>query len=94
MDEVDRKIISHLQLDGRATFKDLAEIVGFSNMGAKKRVARLIQKGVLKVSALVNAEKLGLHAALVLIEIDGAEALLRLIDRFRECPRVVHIFTT
>ncbi|MEE8632167.1 MAG: AsnC family transcriptional regulator [Candidatus Bathyarchaeia archaeon] len=67
MDEVDRKIISHLQLDGRATFKDLAEIVGFSNMGAKKRVARLIQKGVMKVSALVNAEKLGLHAALVLI---------------------------
>jgi DNA-binding Lrp family transcriptional regulator len=94
MDEVDRKIISHLQHDGRVTFKDLAEIIGFSNMGAKKRMNKLVQKGIIKVSALVNTEKLGLHAALVLIEIESAEALQRLIDRFSECPRVVHIFTT
>ncbi len=94
MDDVDQKIISQLQLDGRTTFEKLAEIIGFSNMGAKKRVNRLCEKGIINISALVNTEKTGLHAALVLIEIEGAEAMQKLLGRFKECPRVVHIFTT
>jgi len=94
MDDVDQEIISQLQLDGRMTFEKLAKIIGFSNMGAKKRVDKLFEKGIINVSALVNTEKTGLHAALVLIEIEGAEALQKLLERFKECPRVVHIFTT
>lgn len=94
MDDVDRKIISQLQLDGRTTFERLANIVGFSNMGVKKRVDKLLEKGVITVSTLVNAERLNLHAALVLMEIEDAEAVNRLLARFKECPRVVNIFTT
>ena len=94
MDEVDKKIISQLQLDGRATFNELAEIVGFSNMGAKKRVEKLLRNDTIKISALVNADQLKLHAAFVLIEMESGEAMQQLLDRFSECPRVVHIFTT
>jgi DNA-binding Lrp family transcriptional regulator len=94
MDEVDRKIISQLQLDGRTSFEKLAKIVGFSNMGAKKRVDKLIEKGVISISAQVDTEQLDLHAALVLIEIEGAGAMQKLLNRFKECPRVVKIFTT
>ncbi|MGD8506972.1 MAG: Lrp/AsnC family transcriptional regulator, partial [Candidatus Bathyarchaeota archaeon] len=94
MDEVDRKIISLLQQDGRATFQELAKIVGFSSMGAKKRVERLQERGILKISGLLNVEQLDLHAALVLIEIESSEALERLLKRFKDCPRVVKIFTT
>jgi DNA-binding Lrp family transcriptional regulator len=94
VDEVDGKIISQLQLDGRTTFGKLAQSIGFSTMGAKKRVDKLCKKGIIDISALVNTEKTGLHAAIVLIEIEGAEAMQRLLERFRECPRVVHIFTT
>jgi len=94
LDDVDRKIISQLQLDGRTTFERLANIVGFSNMGVKKRVDKLLEKGVITVSTLVNAERLNLHAALVLMEIEDAEAVNRLLARFKECPRVVNIFTT
>ena len=63
-------------------------------MGAKKRVERLLEKEILKISALVNVKHLDLDAAIVLIEIEGAEAMQRLLERFKECPRVVHIFTT
>ena len=94
MDDIDQKIISQLQLNGRTTFEKLAKIIGFSNMGAKKRVDKLCEKGIINISALVNVEKTGLHAALVLIEIEGAEAMQKLLERFEECPRVVHIFTT
>ena len=94
MDEVDRKIIAQLQLDGRTTFAKLAKSIGFSNVGAKKRVDKLCRKGIIDISALVNTEKTGLHAAVVLIEIEGAAAMHRLLERFKECPRVVHIFST
>ena len=94
MDDVDRKIISQLQLDGRTSFEKLAKIIGFSSMGAKKRVDKLVEKGTISISAQVDTKQLDLHAALVLIEIEGAEAMNKLLDRFKECPRVVKIFTT
>lgn len=94
MDEVDRKIISQLQQNGRTTYEELAKIVGFSSMGAKKRVDKLVKKGIIKVSSLVNIKKLGLQAAIVLMEIESSEALDKLLKRFKDCPRIVNIFTT
>ena len=94
MDDVDRKIISQLQLDGRTTFQKLAKMVDFSSMGAKKRVEKLLRNDIIRISALVNAEQSNLQAAVVLIEMESAEAMQRLLDRFAECPRVIHIFTT
>ena len=93
MDDTDRKIISQLQLDGRTTLEELGKITGLSSMGVKKRVAKLFEKGILKISALVNIEELNLQAAVVLIEIESSKAMQRLLDRFKNCPRVVHIFT-
>jgi len=93
LDKVDRKVISQLQKDGRTTFVELAKAIGFSSMGAKKRLDRLIEKGTLKVSPLLNVERLDLQAAIVLIEIESSKALERLINRFKDCPRVVNIFT-
>jgi len=94
VDDVDRKIVSQLQLDGRTSFRKLANAIGFSNMGAKKRVDKLVREGIISISAQVDTEQLDLHAALVLIEIEGAEAMQKLLERFKECPRVVKIFTT
>ena len=94
MDEVDQKIVSRLQKDGRTSYKDLAKIVGFTNVGVKKRVDKLVQNGILKVSAQLNIKKLGLQAAFVLLEIENSEAIEKFLDRFRDCPRIVNIFTT
>jgi len=44
MDEVNRKIISQLQIDGRTTFEELGRIKGYTSMGVKKRVDNLIKK--------------------------------------------------
>jgi len=94
LDEVDRKIISQLQKDGRTTFKELSQLVGFSSMGTKKRVDKLLEKGILKVSSLLNIKKLGMQAAIVLMEIESSEAMEKLLNRFKDCPRVVNIFKT
>jgi DNA-binding Lrp family transcriptional regulator len=94
LDDVDRKIISQLQLDGRTTLKELGKIVGYTSMGVKKRLKKLLEQGVIKVSASINLEPLELSAAIVLLEMESSEAMHKLLERFKECPRVVHIFTT
>ena len=94
MDEVDRKIISQLQQDGRTTLKELSRIVGYTSMGIKKRVKNLLEKDVIKVSALLNVKSLNLCAAIMFLEIESAEALHKLLERFKDCPRVANIFTT
>ena len=94
MDKVDRKIISQLQRDGRTTLKELSRIVGYTSMGIKKRMKSLLERDVIKVSALLNTESLRLCAAIMFLEIESAEALRKILERFKDCPRVVSIFTT
>jgi len=94
LDEVDRTIISQLTKDGRTTLKDLAELVGFSSVGTKKRLDKLIENGILKVTSLLNLKELGMQAAIVLMEIESSEAMEKLLKRFEDCPRVVNIFKT
>jgi DNA-binding Lrp family transcriptional regulator len=94
LDEVDKKIIAQLQSDGRTTLQDLAKIAGFTSMGVKKRLEKLVETGTIKVSALVNSNALKLHPAIVMLEMESAEAMQKLLDRFEDCPRVIQIFKT
>ena len=94
LDEVDRKIISQLQIDGRTSYKKLSELVGYTPMGVKKRLKKLIDKGIVKISALLNLRELNLSAAVVLLEMESSEAMKRVLRRFKECPRVIQIYTT
>ena len=93
MDEVDKQIISELLRDGRTPYKRLGEIIGYTTMGAKRRVEKMLSKNLIRVSAEVNVEALNLYAALILLELESRDALNRCLQRFRDCPRVVNLFT-
>ena len=94
MDAIDKKIIEQLQADGRTTLQDLAKVVGFTSMGTKKRLEKLIRKNIIKVTALINPNVLKLHPAIVMLEMESAEAMQDLLNRFEACPRVIQIFKT
>lgn len=94
MDEKDRKIIVQLQRDGRTSYEKLGEIIGFTSVGAKKRVKKLLDKGMIKISALLNAQKMELNAALVMLETESADAMRKILEKFKNCPRIVHMFTS
>ncbi len=94
MDDVDRKVVSLLQIDGRMTYEELGKQVGLTGVGVKKRVRKMLNHELIRISALLNAEKLELQAAVVLLEMENAEAMRRIIERFKNCPRVVQIFST
>jgi Lrp/AsnC family transcriptional regulator, regulator for asnA, asnC and gidA len=59
MDELDRKIIALLQMDGRASNAKIAREVGVSEGTVRRRLRRLIQDDIVKVVAVPNLEKLG-----------------------------------
>jgi DNA-binding Lrp family transcriptional regulator len=94
LDEVDWKIIRQLQLDGRQTFKELGKSIGFTGLGARKRVDKLVERKVMEVSPLINSEALDIHLAMIFLEMESGEAMQGLLDRFRDCPRVVNFYTT
>jgi DNA-binding Lrp family transcriptional regulator len=94
LDEVDRKIISQLQINGRATLEEIAKNVGYTSMGVRKRLQKLVDQNAIKVSALLNPSSFKLFPAIVMLEMESAEAMQNLIDRFQNCPRVIHIFRT
>ncbi|MEM3507149.1 MAG: AsnC family transcriptional regulator [Candidatus Bathyarchaeia archaeon] len=94
MDNVNRKIISQLQINGRTKLKKLAKIAGLTSMGVKKRLQKLLQEGAIKISALLNPFLFKLFPAIVLLEVESAEAMQKLLERFKDCPRVIQIFKT
>ena len=59
MDELDRKIIALLQLDGRASNAKIAREVGVSEGTVRRRLRRLVIDDVVKIIAVPNLEKLG-----------------------------------
>jgi Lrp/AsnC family leucine-responsive transcriptional regulator len=94
MDKIDWKLIKQLRSDGRKTYKELGEAIGFTSLGAKKRIVKLLNKNLIHISALVNTDALNLRLALILLEIESAEAMRKIIDRYSKCPRVINFFTT
>ena len=59
-DDVDRKILAHLQSHGRVTMKDLGALVGLSGPAAAERVRRLEERGVIRgYRADVRPERVG-----------------------------------
>ena len=94
LDDIDWKLITELQSNGRKTFKELGEKIGFTSLGAKKRVDKLLQREIINISALVNTDALNLCLALIMLEIESAEAMRKIIDRYNRCPRVINVFTT
>ena len=94
MDKIDWKLIKQLRSNGRKTYKELGEAIGFTSLGAKKRIAKLLKKNIIHISALVNTDALDLRLALILLEIESAETMRKIIDRYSKCPRVINFFTT
>ena len=60
LDELDRKILDHLERDGRATLADVGAAVGLSSSAVKRRVDRLESNGVIVgYAAIVDPAAVG-----------------------------------
>lgn len=74
LDALDLEIIRFLQEDGRTPFTTIATSAGVAEGTIRKRYARLIELGIIKVAAVVNPEGLGLNTrAIVGIQVEGEQ---------------------
>jgi Lrp/AsnC family transcriptional regulator for asnA, asnC and gidA len=71
MDDLDRKIIELLQINGRASNARIARDVGVSEGTVRRRLRRLVQDEIIRVVAVPDPEKMGLSTvALIGIQAD------------------------
>jgi DNA-binding Lrp family transcriptional regulator len=60
LDDLDRKILDHLERDGRATLADVGAAVGLSSSAVKRRIDRLHESGVIVgYAAIVDPAAVG-----------------------------------
>jgi Lrp/AsnC family transcriptional regulator, regulator for asnA, asnC and gidA len=96
VDELDRKIIRYLTVDGHRSFSDIAEDLKVSNHTIIKHYNRLRGNGVLKVLVQINLNKIGYVAILDLnIAFTSIRGLsINIVDLLAKIPDVIVITKT
>jgi DNA-binding Lrp family transcriptional regulator len=88
VDDVDRRIIAALQLDGRATWRQIGELVGVSDSTVARRAQRLFDEGIVRVTGVADPARCGLgHVALIRLACDMG-ATRRVSRQLAERPDV------
>lgn len=57
LDSLDRRIIAALMVDGRATWRAIADVLGASERTVTRRGARLIEAGVVEIRAIADPHR-------------------------------------
>jgi Lrp/AsnC family transcriptional regulator for asnA, asnC and gidA len=94
LDEIDLRILHHLQQDGRRSFREIAADVGVSERTVRMRVAQLRSRGVLQIMGLVNPAAVGFPiVAVIELGVDES-ALAECIGILQAMPAVRFIALT
>lgn len=91
IDEIDRKIIEALQIDGRRPFTKLAAELGISEASVRQRVSNLINTHVMQIVAVTNPVKLGYNmAGMIGIRVSG-ERLFEVAEQIAAFDEVIYL---
>jgi Lrp/AsnC family transcriptional regulator for asnA, asnC and gidA len=91
LSNVERKILKILQEDGRASYSRMGKILKMTHVGVRKHILSLINRGIMRVSAGLSPKAMNLRHAIILIETIDDKSASRIIERFRDCPRLVFL---
>lgn len=91
IDDLDRAIIRHLQVDGRMPYSRLGPAIGLSQAAVRQRVQRLLEKGVMQVVAVTDPATLGFAVqAMIGIGVEGnVKAVADALSALHEVEYVV-----
>lgn len=91
----DIDLIKILKEDARTPFTRIAEKFGVSETAIRKRVKKLLNKGVIKRFTIeVDPKKLGFEVT-ALIGVDTEpEAFISVIEKMREIEKVISLYTS
>ena len=90
LDDIDKRIVTELQRDGRISYADLGPIVGLSPAAVRQRVQRILDSGVVEVVGVTDPQALGYPVMAMLgIQVDGD--VVTIADEIGAIDRVIYI---
>jgi Lrp/AsnC family transcriptional regulator for asnA, asnC and gidA len=93
-DQLDRQIISMLQADGRCSNREIARNLGVPEATVRYRVRRLTESGLLRITALVEPERLGYTLTAVVSLQAEAERVPEIARTLAAFPEVMYLVIT
>jgi Lrp/AsnC family transcriptional regulator for asnA, asnC and gidA len=92
--ELDKRIIEHLQQDGRRPFTQIALELGVSEAAVRARTNRMVEKGVLQVVGVTDPLKLGFQQmAMIGIKVE-ASRLIEVAEEIAAFPETDYVVVT
>ena len=90
LDEIDVKLLTLLQDDGRMSQHDLAESVGLSSPATGERLRKLEERGIIRgFTALLDPKLLGADVtAFIAVGIDGSRYYPDFVERAQAHPEI------
>ena len=90
LDEINKRIIEHLQRDGRMSYATLAKTIGLSEAAVRQRVQRLLDGGLMQIVAVTDPLTLGFaRQAMVGVKVTGD--LRAVADELATIPEVDYV---
>ncbi|MDF2897125.1 MAG: AsnC family transcriptional regulator [Rhodococcus erythropolis] len=93
LDEIDRTLITALQEDGRLSYSELGDLVGLTAGGARKRVKRLEERGVIQVVGVTDPLRLG-YRSMAMVGVIAEGDLEELAAAISEINNVIYVVLT
>jgi Lrp/AsnC family transcriptional regulator for asnA, asnC and gidA len=91
---LDKRIIEHLQQDGRRPFTQIAADLGVSEAAVRARTNRLVERGILQVVGVTDPLKLGFHQQAMIGVRCERDRLLQVADAVSAFPEVDYVVIT
>ena len=92
--ELDKRIIEHLQQDGRRPFTQIAAELGVSEAAVRARTNRLVERGILQIVGVTDPLKLGFQQmAMVGIRCER-DRLVSVAEEVATFPEVDYVVIT
>jgi len=90
---LDKRVIEHLQQDGRRPYTQIAADLGVSEAAVRARTNRLISRGILQIVGVTDPEALGFQQALIGIRCHPGK-LLEVAEALASMPEVDYVVVT
>ena len=91
---LDKRIIEHLQADGRRPFTQIAADLGVSEAAVRARTNRLIERGILQVVGVTDPLKLGFHQMAMIGIRCESDKLIEVAEHLAAMPEVDYVVIT
>ena len=96
LDEIDIKILKHLQKDGRETASKIADKLNLTVPTITERIKRLQESSFIKgFQAIIDPKSVSLDVSAVSTVISSSSKnYQRVVDNAIECPEIIQCFST